>query len=109
MESRSGDLTVINNEAEQQFEIRIGDKKAILAYERKGSMIAYLHTEVPTTLEGRGIAGQLAQHALEYARSEGLEVVPLCPYVSAYIERHQQYQELVAPRARWGEFPVGRA
>lgn len=33
--------------------------------------------------------------ALEIVRSEGLKIVPTCQFVSAYLRRHPEYQELV--------------
>jgi predicted GNAT family acetyltransferase len=66
-----------------------------LEYRRDGSRIVYTHTVVPPYLEGHGIAGRLAWHALDYAREEGLTVVPLCPYVADYIDRHPEYADLV--------------
>jgi len=98
------ELTVINNESANRFEIRIGDDVAFLTYTHDGSTIAYTHTEVPPALEGHGIAAKLAAHALDYARSNSFGVVPLCPYVAEYIKRHPEYADLVAPRARWREF-----
>ena len=104
MDIATDDLEVIDNAAEGRFEIRIGDEVAFLMYRRGDGAIAYTHTEVPPPLEGHGIAAKLAVHALDYARANGLEVVPLCPYVADYIERHPAYQDLVAPRERWREF-----
>jgi hypothetical protein len=104
MDIAAGDLEVIDNEAARRFEIRIGDAVAFLEYTRAGTTIAYTHTEVPTSLEGHGVAAKLAMHALDFARANGLDVVPLCSYVAEYIKRHPDYADLVAPRARWGEF-----
>jgi predicted GNAT family acetyltransferase len=104
MDIATDDLEVIDNQAAQRFEIRIGDDVAFLQYVRSGATIAYTHTEVPPSLEGHGIAAKLATHALDYARANGLEVVPLCPYVADYIERHPAYRDLVAPRAQWRQF-----
>jgi uncharacterized protein len=77
---------------------------AFLEYTRIGTTIAYTHTEVPTSLEGHGVAAKLAKHALDFARATALDVVPLCPYVADYIKRHPDYGDLVAPRARWRTF-----
>ena len=104
MNTPTDDLAVINNESANRFEIRIGDEVAFLTYRRDGSTIAYTHTEVPPALEGHGIAAKLATHALDYARANSLDVVPLCPYVADYIKRHPAYEDLVAPRARWRPF-----
>ena len=40
----------------------------------------------------------LATSALDYARREGMRIIPSCPYVKAYIDRHPEYEDLVAPR-----------
>ena len=55
-----------------------------------------MHTEVDEALEGRGLGSRLVATALEDARREGLEVVPLCPFVAAFIDRHPEYQDVVA-------------
>jgi uncharacterized protein len=89
-------LTVFQNEPRHRFEIAVADEMAILTYRREPGRITYLHTEVPEALEGHGIAGKLAKHALDYARAQGLAVVPSCPYVRSYIERHPEYEDLVA-------------
>ncbi len=87
--------TVQNNEAEQQFEVRVDGLLAVLVYERYDDRIVFLHTEVPATLEGRGIGSVLARSALEDARARQLWVVPRCPFVRSYIERHPEYRTLV--------------
>lgn len=98
------DLEVMDNQDAGRFEIRVGKDVAFVTYEKRGSTIAYLHAEVPMLLEGHGIAGKLAKYALDYARENGLDVVPICPYVAEYIRRHPEYDNLVAPRSRWKEF-----
>jgi uncharacterized protein len=89
-------LTVTDNKDEQQYEIHADGEVAVLTYERHGKRIFFLHTGVPPALEGHGIAGLLAHTALEDARAEGLEVIPLCPYMAAYIRRHHEYLPLVS-------------
>ncbi|MGZ3710077.1 MAG: GNAT family N-acetyltransferase [Bdellovibrionota bacterium] len=49
-------------------------------------------------MEGRGIGNVLARTALDYARSNGLRVVPRCKFISAFIKRHAEYQDLVDAR-----------
>jgi uncharacterized protein len=95
-------IQVENNEAAHRYEAHVDGRLAQIVYEREGDRIAYLHTEVPEELEGRGIAGQMTKVALDEAREQGLTVVPLCPYVSGYIRRHPAYLDIVdeAYRAR---------
>jgi predicted GNAT family acetyltransferase len=53
------------------------------------------HTGVRDAYEGQGLAAQLARRALDDARADGLQVVPLCPYVASYIQKHPDDQDLV--------------
>jgi uncharacterized protein len=84
-----------NNEKENRFEIEVDGKVAATWYRRHGDKIIFTHTEVPPELEGHGVGGALARAALTYARKEGLRVVPLCPFVAAFIKRHTEFQDLV--------------
>jgi predicted GNAT family acetyltransferase len=92
-------ISVTNNEAEHQFEARVDGQLAVLVYNRNGDRIVFTHTLVPEVLEGRGIASVLARTALEDARARRLRVVPLCPFVRGYIERHPEYRTLVTAHA----------
>ncbi|MBI4502588.1 MAG: N-acetyltransferase [Gemmatimonadetes bacterium] len=89
-----------NHVAEQQadesrFIIRSGNRTAQLKYNRIGSQIILEHTDVPKELQGQGLAGALAHAALEYARANGLSVIPTCPFVIQYLSSHPEYQSLV--------------
>lgn len=86
---------VRNNTERRRFELVVEGKMAIAEYIDRGSMIVFTHTEVPVGLEGRGIGSHLVSHALNFARQEGKTVMPLCPYVAAFIRRHPEYQPLV--------------
>jgi predicted GNAT family acetyltransferase len=86
---------VENNPAAGRFEAVIDGQLAQAQYRRVGERILFTHTEVPEQLEGRGIASQLARAGLDFARAEGLTVVPLCPFIASYIERHPEYKDLV--------------
>jgi len=92
------DHPVSNNSSQKRFEIFHRGKLAYLTYSRQPSTITFLHTEVPAELKGQGIAGALAQAGLEFARREGLKVIPSCPFVAEYIRRHPDDAGLVAGR-----------
>lgn len=93
-------FVVKHNENASRFEAAIDGKVAILTYRQLGKSLFIDHTEVPSALEGRGIASKLAQTALEFARSQRLEVVPLCPYVGGYLRKHPEYQDLLSAKNR---------
>lgn len=74
----------------------MGDQLAVLEYKRERNHITYIHTGVPSEIEGHGIASQLAHTALEDARKEQLTVSPQCPFVASYIREHTEYLPLVS-------------
>lgn len=80
----------------QQFSLQIDDLSAELLYHLNGDIITFTHTGVPPELEGRGIGSQLARAGLEYARTKTLKVLPACSFIAGYIERHPEYQDLLA-------------
>ncbi len=95
MADESGGVT--DNTAESRYELGVGGKTAVLGYERKGGTIYLTHTEVPEELEGQGIGSRLVKHVLDKARADGEKVAPWCPFVRTYIDRHPEYEDLVAP------------
>ena len=91
------DVHVGRNTDEQLYELTIGgDRIGLIAYREHDDRVALLHTEVDESLEGRGLGSRLVQDTLDDLRARGLLVVPLCPFVRAYIRRHPEYEDLVA-------------
>jgi predicted GNAT family acetyltransferase len=89
-------ITVTHNEAAGRFELLVDGLRALLTYRRFPDRIIFDHTEVPKPLEGHGLGAKLARFALDFARANHLRVVPLCPYVSGFIRKHPEYQDLVS-------------
>jgi uncharacterized protein len=89
-------MDVVNNERESRFEVEVEGELAVAEYSRSGGRIEFTHTKVPESLEGEGVGSVLAREGLDHARREGLEVVPTCHFIASYIDRHPEYQELVA-------------
>lgn len=90
------DQNVIDNEAERRFELAEGGSTAIASYRIEGDTISFTHTLVPEEIEGQGVGSRLVRGALDQVREKGLRVVPLCYFVKGYIERHPEYQDLLA-------------
>lgn len=82
---------VNDNQAERQFELHADGDVSVLTYRITGDRIRLIHTEVPRAQRGRGYADMLAHAALERAKREHLRVVPLCPFVKGYLDRHPEY------------------
>ena len=87
---------VTNNRAEGQYELIVDGHKALAAYRLDGDRISFVHTEVPSELEGQGVGTRLVEGALGQVREEGLKVVPLCSFVRHYLETHPEAQDLLA-------------
>ncbi len=97
-------ITLADNADQQRYEVRVGDEVAGFAqYRARPGLIAFTHTEVDDRFEGQGLASRLISFALDDARERGLAVLPFCPFVNGYIERHREYVELV-PAANREQF-----
>ena len=97
------DAEVVDVPDESRYELRLAGRLiGLAAYRRRDGRIAFTHTEVDEACEGRGFGSRLAEAALDDARRQGLDVVPLCPFMAHFIERHPGYEELVPSAQRVG-------
>lgn len=97
------DLRVEENEAAHRYEAWVdGELAGYAAYIPAQGMLVFSHTEVEPVHEGRGIGSALARAALDDVRAKGLEVMPLCPFIHAWMVRHPEYADLAfnAPPSR---------
>src|SRR5215218_4611842 len=107
MEETMNDVEVRNNPAEYRYEVFAnGELAGYTQYVLDRGRIAFLHTEVYEPHESLGLGTQLTRVALDDARARGLMVMPFCPFVADFIERHlEEYGDLVAPEMLTGERP----
>ncbi len=89
-------MDIVDNTNGHRYELNIDGGTAFLQYQRRAGVVTLIHTEVPPALRGGGVAGRLAEFALEAARAAGEKVVPMCPYVQAYLKKHPEYDDLVS-------------
>lgn len=90
------DFQVTNNEAQMQFEVHAEGEIAFLQYRFLDGLIWLMHTEVPKSLEGRGIASVLAKYGLEWAKEHNKKAKVICPFVAIYLKRHPEYNVFVS-------------
>jgi predicted GNAT family acetyltransferase len=88
-------VSVERNEARQRFEMPTSAGIAWLDYRLLGNTLYLTHAEVPRAARGAGFAGQVTRVALEWARAGGFKVVPQCGYVAAYMQRHEEFSDLL--------------
>ncbi len=91
-------MKVIQNTDNNQFEIKTDEHLAVLQYKLHRGTMYIMRTKVPEALSGQGIASQLAETALEYAKSEELPILIYCPFVRDYVEKNPQYKSLVTEK-----------
>ena len=80
----------------KRFVLTRDGAEAVLNYrEVDATTLDYYRTFVPTSLRGGGIASSLTEYALRHAQELRLKVIPTCPFIATYIERHPEFQPLV--------------
>lgn len=101
---------IVDNRERKRFEIDLGGGEyAFAEYTLPDGKIMFTHTEVPESHSGRGIGTMLIRTALASARERGLKVIPICPFFAAYMQKHEEVQDLLDDswRTRFGLDPVG--
>ncbi|SCF30789.1 GNAT family N-acetyltransferase [Micromonospora mirobrigensis] len=87
---------VEENPAEHRFEILVDDALAgFTAYVPRGEVLVFTHTEVDERFQNMGVGSALIRGTLDQIRARGGRVVPRCPFMAAFIERHPDYADLV--------------
>lgn len=72
-------------------------QEAVMTFSRASPKLTIIdHTEVPDVYRGQGVGRELASHAVEEARKGGWKIIPLCPFFKAQVERHPEWQDVIA-------------
>lgn len=82
------EVAVTDNQSGSQLEIHTDGELAKLVYRTRAGRLILVHTEVPETLGGRGLGGELVRAAIGKAAAGGMTVVPLCAFARSWLERH---------------------
>ncbi|HOX72049.1 MAG: GNAT family N-acetyltransferase [Dokdonella sp.] len=80
----------------QRFVALVEGYEGVLEYRLSGNTMTITHTGVPTSLAGRGIAGDLTRFALDTAKKQGWKIVPACSYAEGFFKKHPEYADLLA-------------
>jgi len=83
-----------------RYEITVDDQVAYLDYRRNDEHVLLSHTEVPESLRGKGLGQRLARHAMDEARRTGEHVIVKCPFVTAWLRRHPEYNDIVVAKVK---------
>ncbi|MER7334721.1 MULTISPECIES: GNAT family N-acetyltransferase [unclassified Micromonospora] len=95
-------FTVTDAPERERFEARddTGALAGVVTYQLTGSIIAYTHTKVDPEFEGQGVGSTLARAVMDDARARGRTVVPICPFLSGWLEKHPEYDDIVVRSTR---------
>jgi predicted GNAT family acetyltransferase len=101
---------VRENVAEHRFEIWIDDELVghtdYQGQDGHSDALPFVHTEIDDRFGGRGLGSVLIRAALDSVRARGGQVLPYCPFVKSYIQKHPEYLDLV-PAERRASFDLG--
>ena len=74
-----------------------GEDLALMTYTMSSPALMIIdHTEVSDVLRGKNIGYQLVHHAVEYARANGISILPLCPFAKAvFVKKAAEYADVL--------------
>ena len=91
----SDDVLVRDNPEQRRYELYVGSELAGVAdYHTQPGLVTVMHTEVDPSFEGRGLGSQFVAAVLDDIRRQEAKVLPVCPFVRAFLQRHPEYADL---------------
>ena len=92
----AGELRIDDNTERKRYEAYVGTELAgFTDYHLATGLLTLLHTEIEPAFEGQGIGSRFVAGILDDARDRGLRVLPICPFVRAFLQKNPQYDDLV--------------
>ncbi|MCI0140286.1 N-acetyltransferase [Arthrobacter bambusae] len=92
-ESFSPGVTTVRNDKFHRYELLVDGEVAVISqFMDKPGHIDFLHTETRPQFKGRGLAKVLAHFALDDVVASGKRIIPHCPFIAAYLRKHEGYE-----------------
>lgn len=88
-------MDVVENAAENRFELTLDGGTALVAYRRDGERLVLVHTEVPSQFAGQGVGSKLAKGVFELLRASGRKAVVRCEFLKGWLAKHPDYNDVV--------------
>lgn len=89
-------LKIVDNIDRKRFEAEVDGDITFMEYIRAKDAIYLTHTEVPKSLEGKGVGNSMVKEVLTLIKEEGIPMAPLCPFVALFLSRHPEWKSLLA-------------
>lgn len=94
------DPEIRDHAAMKRYELPVDGDVAVVTYNLSSTSLMIAETLVPERLEGKGLASRLAKHVIADAKERGLVILPVCPFFSAYLQKHPEHADAVHPTYR---------
>ena len=90
-------VTIERNDEKHRYELRLdGEVAGYAEYRTNPGRITFTHTVVYPEHEGQGLGSRLAKFVLDDAVARGDTIVPVCPFIAAYLKDHSGYEASVS-------------
>ena len=88
-------MEFIHDKENKRFYTINDDMESELTYtiDEEAKVLDFNHTYVPNELRGRGIAKELVEEGIRYAKEIGYKIIPSCPYVLSFAKRYKEYKD----------------
>ncbi len=91
------DIDIKHDPKGQRFFAELDGKEANLQYSQADEKtLDYESTFVPVEYRQQGIGERIVIEALGFARDNGYQVIPSCPFVRRVLEEHSEYDDVIA-------------
>jgi predicted GNAT family acetyltransferase len=74
---------------------RDGKLLAEMSYSMAGDKLIIDHTDVSDALRGTGTGGKLVAAAVEWARANRKQILPLCPFAKSVFDKKPEYRDVL--------------
>jgi predicted GNAT family acetyltransferase len=96
MTEQAATATVVRNDTQHRYEVWYGDRLAGFAeFRERDNDTVFIHTEVDSEYSGKGLGNALAHSAIEDGIARGRTIVPRCPFIKSWLDRHPEYDAYV--------------
>jgi predicted GNAT family acetyltransferase len=95
-ETDSPEIIVHDDAEHDRYVVEVDGKVAgYTVYHIRGGRYFFVHTEIKLGFGGQGVGSMLARHALDDVREKGGMIIPICPFIRAFVDEHPEYESLV--------------
>jgi hypothetical protein len=90
------EVTVHDDAEHDRYVVEVdGVAAGFTVYHMRGGRHFFVHTEVDDRFTGRGVGSALARHALDDVKAKGGRIVPICPFIRAFVDENPEYETLI--------------